>query len=188
MTSRTHVPRAAAAPVAWLLVGMLVLAVTGCASSQKIGTGVHLGSKGNANLNVGGSTSAAPSAAATHRTASHKSAVAPSRPQTSSAATTRQTTAPSQPKAKPFTVTINGDTSGQPGFNPPDAAVYVGTEIVWVNHDSQPRGVIAQNGAFHSPPIAPGKSYTWVAKAAGRYSYQDTTRPYVDGQIQVYAK
>jgi plastocyanin len=162
-----------------------VLASSGCSGSQKIGGGVKLGQGGNANLNVGASASAHPTPTATHRTAPVHRQVAPRVTATPTAAP-RQTA--SAPKPKPFVISINGDTSGQPGFSPAGAAVYVGTQVVWVNHDTVPRGVVAQNGAFRSPVIAPGKSYTWIATAAGKYNYQDSTRPYVDGQVQVYPK
>lgn len=95
-----------------------------------------------------------------------------------------------QPSQKPaeapaFKVTINGDKSGKPLFDPPQVAVYSGTKITWTNADSKPHGVQAQNGAFESGPIAPGASYTWIAGAAGMYAYQDSSRPYVNAQIQV---
>lgn len=176
--------RAAAAAVA-------LLALAGCSSGDKIGTGVKLGSGGNANLALGGSATPTPTATA-HHARKHKpkpsrvQATVTSRP--AATAQPAQTQAAAQPKAKPFTITINGDASGQPALSPPDAAVYVGTEIVWVNHDTQPRSVLAQDGSFRSPPIAPGKSYSWIAKSAGRHNYQDGTRPYVDGQIQVYPR
>lgn len=90
-----------------------------------------------------------------------------------------------QPEAPVFRITINGDKSGKPIFDPPQAAVFSGTKVTWINADSKPRGVRAQNGAFDSGPIAPGKSYVWIAGGGGMYAYQDSTRPYVNAQIQV---
>ena len=92
------------------------------------------------------------------------------------------------PEAPVFRITINGDKSGKPLFDPPQAAVFSGTKVTWVNADSKPHGVQAQNGAFNSGPIAPGKSYVWIAGGGGMYAYQDSTRPYVNAQIQVTAR
>jgi len=98
-----------------------------------------------------------------------------------------------QPSQKPaeapaFMITINGDKSGKPLFDPPQARVLSTTKVTWTNADSKPHGVRAQNGAFDSGPIAPGASYTWVAGAAGKYAYQDSTRPYVNAEVEVVAR
>ena len=89
------------------------------------------------------------------------------------------------PEAPAYKVTSNGEKRGKPLLDPPQVAVYSGTKVTWTNADSKPHGVRAQNGAFESGPIAPGSSYTWVAGAAGMYAYQDSSRPYVNAQIEV---
>lgn len=96
----------------------------------------------------------------------------------------------------PFVVTINGDKSGKPLFDPPQASVYTGYKVVWKNADTKPHGVLSRNGAINSGPcspqtgvtktcIQPGGSYTWVAGAPGMYEYKDSSRPYVNAQIMV---
>lgn len=93
-----------------------------------------------------------------------------------------------QPPPKPFHIYIYGDKSGKNLIDPPAAAVYTGTPVVWHNADTKPHGVQAQNGAFSSGNIAPGKTYTWTAGAPALYNYQDSTRPYVNASIQVSAR
>jgi plastocyanin len=97
----------------------------------------------------------------------------------------RVTTRPTQAAPKPFDIYLYGDKSGKNLIDPPQAAVYTGTRVVWHNADTKPHGVQAQNGAFASGNIPPGGTYTWVAGAPGMYAYQDSTRPYVNAQLQV---
>lgn len=160
-----------------LLVALLLL-LTGCGKGAATGKGVNLKASGGANglfpttapPKVKPSASVKPKPVVTHTTAP------PHRP------TQRPTQAPVS--APPFNIALNGDKSGKALIDPPQASVYAGTKVVWHNNDSKPHGVQAQNGAFKSGPIAPGGSYTWVA-VAGMYAYQDSTRPYVNAQIQV---
>lgn len=174
-------------------VALAVLAsLAGCAAGTKVGAGVNLKGHGAANLTIPG---ASPSAHATQ--AASVSSVPASRPpvvvaRTSSApppaASQPAPVASSAPAAPPFHIAIYGDTSGKPLFDPAQAAVYSGTSVIWTNDDSKAHSVVAEGGAFHSGLLGPGQSFTWVAGAPGTYSYQDGTRPYVNGQIQVYAR
>jgi len=95
---------------------------------------------------------------------------------------------PTQAAPKPFDIYIYGDKSGKNLIDPPQAAVYTGTRVVWHNADTKPHGVQAQNGAFNSGSIRPGGTYTWTAGAPGQYAYQDSTRPYVNASIQVQGR
>lgn len=153
-----------------------------CGGGAATGKGVDLDAKGGPGNLI--PTSAAPKTAAPkptkvapRQTQAAKPKPAPPKP------APRQTQ--KQPEAPVFRITINGDKSGKPIFDPPQAAVFTGTKVTWVNADTVPRGVKAGNGAFESGPIAPGKSYVWIAGGGGMYAYQDSTRPYVNAQIQV---
>jgi hypothetical protein len=97
--------------------------------------------------------------------------------------TTKPTVRPT-PTPKPFDIYINGDKSGKSLIDPPQAAVYAGTRVIFHNADTKPRGVKADNGAFNSGLLQPGASYTWVARV-GNYPYSDLTRPYVTAALQV---
>jgi plastocyanin len=170
-------PRTARRPLALLLALLCALVLTGCSGGTKTGSGVNLKPTGNGAGNLFPST-AAPTKKATPKPV--VTTVAP-KPRATTAAP-RQT----QVAAPPFTITIYGDKSPNNKIEPPQAAVYSGTKIVFKNADTlKPHGVTASNGAFKSGDIAPGGSYTWVAGAPGTYTYQDSTRPYVNASITV---
>jgi len=87
--------------------------------------------------------------------------------------------------APTFTVTISADTTQQQ-LSPQTFSIAAGTIVKWVNHDTQARGVQANGGAFKSPSIAPGGSWSYTFTVKGTYDYQDSTRPYVTGEVQVH--
>jgi plastocyanin len=77
------------------------------------------------------------------------------------------------------TVTIDGLK-----FDPDPLTVNRGDTIVWVNKDPFPHTVTAK-GAFDSHDIAAGKSWKYVAKKAGEYSYVCTLHPNMHGSLTV---
>ena len=158
--------------------------LTGCSGGAATGGDVDLNAKGGPG-NLLASKTAVPSKKAAPK-------VAPKKVVTKAPVAARTTAPPPKaapvqkaPEAQPFRVTINGDKSGKALIDPPQVAVFSGTKVIWTNADTKPHGVQAQNGAFNSGNIAPGASYTWIAGAAGMYAYADSTRPYVNAQIQV---
>jgi hypothetical protein len=54
-------------------------------------------------------------------------------------------------------------------FRPATVTVAPGDTVTWHNSGSAPHDVTA--AAFKSGNLDPGKSFTWTATAAGRYSY-----------------
>ncbi|MEO6203784.1 MAG: hypothetical protein ABIO67_00135 [Mycobacteriales bacterium] len=161
----------------------LVLALAGAVLLAGCGGGAATGSGVDTNATGGPGNLFASSAPPTKKTVTPK-AVAP-KPVAPKPVAPKPQPSQKAPEAPAFKVTINGDKSGKPLFDQPQVAVYSGTKVTWTNADSKPRGVQAQNGAFESGPIAPGASYIWIAGAAGMYAYNDSTRPYVNAQIQV---
>lgn len=165
-------------PLALLLVLLCAIVLTGCGEGTKTGSGVNLKPTG------GGTGNLFPSTAAPTK----KATTAPKPRATTAAPKPRATTArpqQTQVTAPPFTITIYGDKEANNKIDPPQAAVYSGTKVVWKNVDKQARGVAATNGAFASGPIPPGGTYTWVAGAPATYAYRDSTRPYVNASITV---
>lgn len=166
----------------------ILLAVVCAVSLAACGNGAATGSGVDTNAKGGPGTLFASSAPPKKTAQPAPSKPAPKPPQAAPKPPPRQQPKPPpprQPQVPTFRITLNGDKSGKPLVDPPQAAVYSGTKVTWVNADSKPHGVQAQNGAFNSGPIAPGASYTWVAGAAGMYAYQDSSRPYVNAQLQV---
>jgi plastocyanin len=164
---------------------LLVVATTfgaACASNNKVGSNSVVDFKDQAQNELGKRTT-------TTQAGAH--------PVTTAAPTTAPpTTRPAQQKVSPvtqaptrtdstFTIAIYGDTGDVTGFDPPSAAVVVGTTVVWVNRDTQARSVVDDKGTFESGSIAPGASFSRKFTAAARFNYADGTRPYTVGLLEV---
>lgn len=69
-------------------------------------------------------------------------------------------------------------------FEPEALTVQRGDTVVWVNKDPFPHTVTAP-GAFDSHSIAAGRSWKYVARKAGDYSYTCTLHPNMKGSLKV---
>lgn len=70
-------------------------------------------------------------------------------------------------------------------FTPGTVIVRKGDRITWINKDPFPHTVTATDGKFDSHPIAPGGSWTYVARKAGEYDYICTLHVGMKGKIVV---
>lgn len=164
---------------------ILVLALTGCASENKTGSGEVLDFKDTVQKGLG--DAASPTAARTAAPAATK-ATAPTAPVASKAAPApARTAAPQRTQAaRAFVITINSDSSAAGSqFTPSVARVYVGQVVTWKNGDNVARSVVEDNGAFTSPSIPPGGTYTYTADKPGTFNYKDGTRPYAVASLEV---
>lgn len=78
------------------------------------------------------------------------------------------------PTAAPTTApTTNGNsiTIANFAFAPATLTVKVGTKVTWTNNDSATHTVTADQGAFNSPDLPTGQSYSFTFTKAGTYSY-----------------
>lgn len=158
---------------------MAVLAAVGaCGGGNKVGEGLEVKSPGEeAGCRLGEctTTTTAPAAVTTSSPPTTAKPVATTRPTTTTTALRRDPV---------FTIKIQSDSaSGQ--FDPSAARVAKGAVVRWTNTDSVARSVEADNGAFKSPPIAPGASFDYKTTSTGRYDYHDGTRPYAVGFFEV---
>lgn len=71
------------------------------------------------------------------------------------------------------------------GFVPTSRTIATTDSIKWTNNDTKAHQVVANNGSFVSPTIAPGKSYTHTFNTAGTYRYHDALHPGLTGKIVV---
>ena len=169
-----------------ILFAILTLLFAGaCSEDNEVGSGVKVDKNAagsNNRLGATTTTAAAPTttAAATATTAAPTAPTAAPKSTTTTAAPT--TTAP---KATAFEISINGDNSGKKQFDPPQAGVRLGTVVRWVNTDSVDRVVQSEEAGFQSPPIPPGGSWEYKTDTKGTFNYQDGTRPYAVGVLQV---
>jgi hypothetical protein len=65
------------------------------------------------------------------------------------------------------------------------ASTTVGQKIIWVNRDSAPHTVTADNGAFSSTVLNPGDRFSWTPKHAGTYTYGSFLNPDMHGTVVV---
>ena len=70
-------------------------------------------------------------------------------------------------------------------FKPASVTIATGDAVKWTNTDTKNHQVIANNGAFASPTIAPNRSYTHIFNTAGTYKYHDALHPSLTGKVVV---
>jgi plastocyanin len=78
------------------------------------------------------------------------------------------------------TVSITGS-----GFSPRSVSIVAGDTVRWRNADNHSHQVVATSGAFASPILAPGRSYSFTFVTAGRYDYRDALNPSRTGVVRV---
>jgi plastocyanin len=161
-----------------LVLSLLAVAAAGCGEKHATGNDKTLDFQ-ETTTTVAAVTTAPPSTAAPATTAKATA---------TTAARTATTPKPAATTAKPaatFAITIRPDGDSRGLLDPSTATVKVGTVVTWTNTDSAARSVVASNGAFTSPAIPPGGTYSWTASAPGTVKYKDGTRPYVLGTLHV---
>ncbi len=70
-------------------------------------------------------------------------------------------------------------------FSPTSRTIATTDSIKWTNKDTKNHQVVANNGSFVSPTIAPGKTYTHTFNTAGTFNYHDALHPSLTGKIVV---
>jgi plastocyanin len=73
-------------------------------------------------------------------------------------------------------------------FGPVDAVVTAGTEVVWVNNDTDVHSIVSTGDLFaNSDVFAPGESYAVVFTEPGTYPYSCGVHPFMTGTVTVEA-
>ena len=70
-------------------------------------------------------------------------------------------------------------------FSPSTVSIVAGDSIRWRNDDTRDHQVVSTTGAFASPVLRPGRTYTFRFDVAGTYRYRDALNPDVTGTIKV---
>jgi plastocyanin len=158
---------------ALVLLLVLTAAFAACSSNNKVGSNKVLDfQEKKSNLNA--SATPAPT----------KAAVATPVPRAVATPVKQAPVRTAPPQVQYYDIAINGAQASS-AFDPADANVKRGTVVRWVNRDSQARSVVADGGAFKSPSIPPGGSWSYTASKAGTFSYHDGTRPYAVARLVV---
>jgi plastocyanin len=63
--------------------------------------------------------------------------------------------------------------------------VAVGSQVTWVNSDSIPHNVIADEGSFRSDTLEDDDTFVHTFDTAGRFEYTCTFHPGMDGVVEV---
>lgn len=160
-----------------------------CSEDNKVGSGVKVDKNAaGSNSRLGATTTTAAAAAAPTTAAPAAAPITTAAPATTAAPKPTPTTAApttTVAQATAFEIAIYGDNSGQRQFEPPQAGVRLGTVVRWVNKDSVARSVESAEAGFQSPSIPPGGSWDFKTDTKGTFNYQDGTRPYAVGVLQV---
>ena len=71
-------------------------------------------------------------------------------------------------------------------FGPADAVVPVGTEVVWLNNDTDVHSIISTDDLFTSSEVfEPGESYVVTFTEPGTYAYTCGVHPFMEGTVTV---
>jgi plastocyanin len=70
-------------------------------------------------------------------------------------------------------------------FKPASVTIATGDRVKWSNTDTKAHQVVANSGAFASPIIGAGHSWTHTFNTAGTYRYHDALHPALTGKVVV---
>jgi plastocyanin len=71
------------------------------------------------------------------------------------------------------------------GFSPGTVTIPTLDAVRWTNRDTVNHQVVSDTGAFASPILRPGQSFTFVFRASGTYRYRDALEPAERGTVRV---
>jgi len=71
------------------------------------------------------------------------------------------------------------------GFSPSSVRINFADTVRWTNSDTANHQIVADNGSFASPILAPGASYSFTFRTAGRFPYHDAIKPSLKGVVRV---
>jgi plastocyanin len=71
------------------------------------------------------------------------------------------------------------------GFSPSAVTIDFGDTVVWRNADTVNHQVVADSGAFASPILRPGRTYSFTFRTAGTFRYRDALARLERGRVVV---
>ena len=73
------------------------------------------------------------------------------------------------------------------GFRPATITIDLDDTVLWRNADTVRHQVVSETGAFASPVLRPGQTFSFPFSVAGRYPYRDALEPSERGVVVVRA-
>lgn len=70
-------------------------------------------------------------------------------------------------------------------FSPDTLTVKAGTKVTWTNSDSVSHTIVSDSGAFESPSIANGNTFSYAFDTPGTFSYHCSIHPSMKAKIVV---
>ena len=70
-------------------------------------------------------------------------------------------------------------------YMPDDLGVGQGTTVTWTNDDSDPHNVVADGGAFASPTLEKGGSWSYTFSGPGTFAYYCSIHPDMKAKVVV---
>jgi len=70
-------------------------------------------------------------------------------------------------------------------FGPADVTVPAGTTVTWMNLDGAPHKVVSDDGAWQSPTLEDGESFSFTLDTPGTYAYHCSIHPSMQATITV---
>jgi len=70
-------------------------------------------------------------------------------------------------------------------FNPSTLTIQKGANVTWTNYDSVQHTVVSDSGAFSSPLLSKGDTYTHQFNSTGSFPYYCSIHPYMKGTVVV---
>lgn len=101
------------------------------------------------------------------------------------------TSSSSNPSPGPVTSTVTSTSSQNSvaiqnyAFNPSTLTIQKGANVTWKNDDSVQHTVTLDSGAFSSPLLSTGDTYTYQFNNTGTYPYHCSIHTYMKGTITV---
>jgi plastocyanin len=87
--------------------------------------------------------------------------------------------------SQPASTATKGVAINATGFSPATVTIATTDAVRWTNRDTKNHQIVANNGSFASPVIAPGKTYRHVFSTAGTFRYHDALHPSLTGKVVV---
>jgi len=70
-------------------------------------------------------------------------------------------------------------------FSPSTLTVKKGTTVTWTQKDSVPHTIVSDNGAFESPQLSNGQTWSFTFNDAGTFAYHCSVHPSMTATIVV---
>lgn len=163
----------------------IVFSVVSCSNEKKVGSGLDIEELAEKNQALGQIEKKKQDAGGFVGDAEKKQEEAQQQQQQQAADNAAQQQAAVEEQKKEAAVNVSITSSG---YDPYVIRVFTGGVLRVTNNFTKPATVTADRGEFDSGPIAPGDTWSFEPKTAGKFNFHDENRPFVVGTLEVIAQ